>query len=339
MWAAAANRVEAMKLLIDAGADVDAASSRMAVPEVSKDRMQGGFVYPKIPKGRMTALHFAARQGHLEAVQTLIDAGADLDIGDEHGSNAMVLATINGHLDVTAALLEADADPNVADEYGRTVLFVATDLNTLDVNPRPAPPMRSDHSPVDIVKLALAKGAEADLPLTDMGLPAWVAQGGMHNPMLGEGATALLRAAMSGDLEIMQALLDAGADPLIVTSEQPCNMDAAACEYTNMLRPNGKATPFMAAAGLGWRYEVSRGRDSDAIKAMEILLDLGADINQKDQAGNTALHGAAYRQSAVIAEFLLANGADRAPKMIAAGPHSTSQWGNPTFASSGTTQR
>jgi ankyrin repeat protein len=128
--------------------------------------------------------------------------------------------------------------------------------------------------------------------------------------MLGGGATALFRAAMSGDLEIMNALLMAGADPNIVTAEQPCRMGGSACEYENMLRPDGQTTPFMAAAGVGWREGISRGREADAIEAMRILLELGADVNHKNQAGHTALHGAAYRQAPRIVEFLVENGAD-----------------------------
>jgi len=314
MWAAAEGHVEAMQLLIDAGADVDQASSRIAAPEVEKDRQQGGFVYAKIPEGRLTALHFAAREGQLEAAQLLIDAGANLDLGDSYGTTPLVLATLNGHLGVAAALLEAGADPNVQDRYGRTALFVATDLNTIDVNPRPAPPITGDYTPVEIVKLALAHGAEVDLALSDEGLPAWVAQGGAHNPMLYKGATALFRAAMSGDLEIMSLLLEAGADPLVVTEDQPCRLPNDQCERSTYVPPEGRTTVFQAAAGVGWRFGVSRGREADAVEALKLLLDRGADINATNQLGNTALHGAVIRQAPAIVEFLVENGADLSAK-------------------------
>ena len=311
MLAAAGNHTEAMQLLIDAGAELDAESSRIDAPEIEPDRRQGGFVYAKIPEGRLTALHFAARQGNAEAVQTLIDAGANLDAQDNYDTTPVVMAVLNGHLGVAAMLLEAGADPNVQDRYGRTPLFTATDLNTLDVNPRPAPPITGDYRPVDIVRLALEHGAEVDLPISDEGLPQWVAQGGGHNPMLYDGATAFFRAAMSGDVEIMNILLEAGADPNVTTGEQPCRMeDPSYCEEDDYLGPEGQVTPFLAAAGVGWRLGISRGREAGAIEALQILLDLGADINQANQNGNTALHGAATRHSAAIIEFLVENGAD-----------------------------
>jgi ankyrin repeat protein len=311
MLAAAGNHTEAMQLLIDAGAEIDAESARIDAPEIEPERRQGGFVYARIPEGRLTALHFAAREGHVEAAQTLIGAGADLDVGDNYGTTPATIAVLNGHLDVAATLLDAGADPNVQDRYGRTPLFAATDLNTMDVNPRPTPAITGDHRPVDIVRLALARGAEVDLPISADGLPQWVAQGGGHNPMLFDGATAFFRAAMSADLEIMNILLDAGADPHVKTGEQPCRMDEPEyCERATYLGPEGQVTPFMAAAGVGWRLGISRGRESDAIEALQILLDLGAEINQTNQNGNTALHGAATRHAPMIIEFLVANGAD-----------------------------
>ena len=121
-----------------------------------------------------------------------------------------------------------------------------------------------------------------------------------------EGATALLRAAMSGDVEIVRILLEAGADPMVVTSEQERTENDI--EYD--LYPDGQTTPFLAAAGVGWRDLISRGRDNDAIEVIQIFLDLGADINQANQAGHTALHGAAYRGSTAIIQFLVDSGAD-----------------------------
>jgi ankyrin repeat protein len=304
MWAAAGGYVDVMDLLIGAGADLDLHSQLIDAPQPNPDRLQGGFVYAKIPKGRFTALHFAARQGQLEAVRKLIDAGADLDAVDEEGTNALVLATLNGHLDVAGLLLAAGADPNVADSYGRTVLFVATDLNTIDANPRPAPKITSELKPIDIVKMALEKGADPNVELKK-GLPAYLAQGGAHNPILDKGATPFLRAAMSGDLAIIDLLLTAGAKPLTATAErEPMKMG------DREVPSNGRTTSLMAAAGVGWRDQLSRGRDEDAISLIGMLLEMGADINAANQSGDTALHGAALRGSTTIIRYLVDHGAD-----------------------------
>ncbi len=65
--------------------------------------------------GGMTALHFAAREGHVDAVRALIDGGADVNLvsGGEKTS-PMVEAIINGHLDLAKFLLDHGADPKLA---------------------------------------------------------------------------------------------------------------------------------------------------------------------------------------------------------------------------------
>lgn len=302
MWAAARGHIEVMQALIEAGADVDMRSAYVKVIEVDEDKRQGGFVYPDIPPGRLSALHFAAREGQVEAVRTLIEAGADLDLVDERGSNALILAALNGHFDVAGLLLEAGADPNIQDEYGRSVLFVATDINTLDANPRPGPRIISTLKGTDIVAMALEHGADPNVKLADR-LPAWMSQGAGHNPLLDEGATPFFRAAMSGDLPIMNLLLEAGADPTLGPEVVESEM------YFGTRR--GGTTPFMAAAGLGWREDISRGREADAVAALQLLLDgYAIDINASNQSGETALHGSAHRGSVAVVEFLLNNGAD-----------------------------
>jgi len=310
MWAAAEGHAAAVTALVAGGANVDEFSAEITLPAVDTDRRIGGFVYSSIPKGKLTALHFAARAGQLEAVRALIKAHANLDAVDSDGTNALVIATMNGRPDIAIELMNAGADPKIADKYGRTVLFAATDMNTLDANPRPAPMMMGDKTYVEVVKAALAKGADVNATLK-AGLPNWVAQGGAHNPILREGATTFLRASMSGDLVVMNLLLQAGADPKLATvGEKLKPYSEGGPDRENF----GETTALQAAAGVGWRDEVSRGRDQDAIEAIKLLIARGADINAANGGGNTPLHGAAMRGSPAIVEFLLKAGADPARK-------------------------
>lgn len=305
MWAAAYGHAETIRLLIEAGADIDQPSFVVNVAPVARDWLQGGFVYTAIPKGRMTALHFAAREGKLESIRALIEAGADLNLVDDDKSSALILAIFNGHLDVAGALLDAGADPDISDRWGRTALFVATDLNTLDANPWPAPKKTDKLTAVDIVKKILDNDADPD-PLLKSGLPNWVQVGGAHNPILDEGATPFFRAAMSGDLEIINLLLQAGADASLPTAEREGFTD----QNAYFIPSNGDTTPFQVAAGVSWRPSLSRGREADAIATLTLLLEEHeADINVANQFGTTALHGAVVRGSAAIVSYLVEHGA------------------------------
>ncbi len=66
----------------------------------------------------------------------------------------------------------------------------------------------------------------------------------------------------------------------------------------------------MVAAGVGWRDGKSHGSEPDAIKAIEMCLDHGADINAATDKGETALHGATMRGANTVISYLVSRGAD-----------------------------
>ena len=51
------------------------------------------------------------------------------------------------------------------------------------------------------------------------------------------------------------------------------------------------------------------GSEAEAIAAVKLLLELGADINAVDGNGETAMHGAAYQKWSQLVAFLHDNGA------------------------------
>jgi hypothetical protein len=67
----------------------------------------------------------------------------------------------------------------------------------------------------------------------------------------------------------------------------------------------------MAAAGVGTAEpQEEAGEESEAVEAVKMLLDLGADPNTVDQNGDTAMHGAAYKISPLVVKLLAERGAD-----------------------------
>src|SRR4029077_14432001 len=128
MWAAAENHPEAARLLIARGADVNTRTSNLAW---SKDRFGLEGVLTILPHGRWTPLMYAGRQGSLEAARALVDAGAEVNALDPDRLTPPLIATMNGHYDVAAMLVEHGADPNMTDTSGMAVLYAAVDTNTL----------------------------------------------------------------------------------------------------------------------------------------------------------------------------------------------------------------
>jgi ankyrin repeat protein len=277
MWAALDDRAEAVKALVRGGALVNARSKVTAYPHtppgVIGDALEEGYSYvgqTVLPRGGWTALMYAARQGAGAAVAALGDAGADLDVTDPNGTTALGFAVINGHAGVTTLLLDRGANPNVADRTGMTPLYAAVDLHTMAFGfGRPNPSPATVSASVEMAKMLLARGADPNARLSGRILKRVYNAG---DGRLGKGATPYMRAARSGDVPLMRLLLEHGADP--------------------SLRQENGNTPLLLSSGLGFRGAIG-GTEQMALEAIRFSLEHGADINEVNAAGDTAVHIAA----------------------------------------------
>ena len=138
------NVAQIVKVLINAGADVnvrDKSSGIMPLMIASSFYMgsdtaqplidAGAFVNARDRQDGMTPLFFGILKNpnSPEIVQSLIDAGADVNFTTKKGLSPLMVAvnTMNFQMDTVDILLEAGADPSLRDEDGRTALSYAED--------------------------------------------------------------------------------------------------------------------------------------------------------------------------------------------------------------------
>src|SRR5215469_6814965 len=125
MWAAAAtqNAPEMVKLLISKGAKVNARAKFTDWPSqiTSEPRAQ----YHSY--GGLTPLLYAARNGCYVCVETLVGAGADVNLPSPESVTPLLIALDYSHNDVAKYLMDHGANPKVWDVYGRTALYIAVD--------------------------------------------------------------------------------------------------------------------------------------------------------------------------------------------------------------------
>jgi ankyrin repeat protein len=272
MWAVAEKHPEVARMLIDHGADVHA-------------RSMGGF----------TPLLFAARQGDMESARMLLEAGANVNEAAPEEGSALVVAIHSGHEALALFLLEKGADPNAADAYGVTALHYAVLKGLARVSGvRPISGADYVYRPnmPELVKALLAHGANPNARVAKFPPMPNTRQFKLID-LTPVGATPFLLAAASYDPVIMRLLVTAGADP--------------------SLTDQAKNTPLIMAAGYaeGITHAVLRPEEDDknALEAVKIAVELGADVNGTNDIGETALHGAAYVGANDIVQFLVEKGA------------------------------
>src|ERR1700689_2705226 len=154
----------------------------------------------------MTPLMFAAREDDLESARLLIQKGADGNAVGSDRKDALELALFNGSYDVASLLIDSHANVNHADAQRFTPLFWAVDRRNMETAPNF--PWMVTTDPLPLIKKLLDSGADPNA-LVNSTPRARMREGAPRIVF----ATALMRAAFSGYIELVKLLLAHGADP------------------------------------------------------------------------------------------------------------------------------
>jgi ankyrin repeat protein len=174
-WAAHWNDVEAVQLLLKAGANPSTTNRFGASP-----------------------LSAAATAGNAQLVRLLLDAGADAKaLSTLDGETVLMSAARSGSVDAVRLLLDRGADVNARETYkGQTALMWAA---------------AERHAP--IVKLLLERGADWRVRSFDRETrPPKLSAASSISPIPRGGFTALMFTAREGDIDSARIMLDAGVD-------------------------------------------------------------------------------------------------------------------------------
>jgi uncharacterized protein len=290
MWAVSERHSNVVQLLLEHGADVNAKSN--FVPSASGRGFEG--TAPVAPKanqaieefasGWMTPLMFAAREDDLDSAHILIQKGADVNAFSADGKDALSLALFNGSYDVASLLIDSHANVNHADAQRFTPLFWAVDRRNMETAPNF--PWMVTQDPLPVIKKLLDGGADPNALVNST--PRARMREGSPRIVL---ATALMRAAFAGDLELVKLLLAHGADPHIPSSD--------------------RETTLAAACGLAFINGYHRQRPpAERLEVVKLMVELGEDINHADSYGITPLMAAANLGDVNVVRYLIDKGAD-----------------------------
>jgi len=272
MWASAEGHTAVVRALLEAGADLKATD-----------------------KSGFAPFSFAVREGRLDTVRAFLSAGVDANalIPGPNPANPgvipLLLAVQNGHFDLAIALVDAGANPNDL-RTGFAPLHLIPWLRRPDNSDisDPAPAVGAGRlSSLQFVRELVKRGANVNVRAPE-GAPK---QPNTSSKVETPGATPFLFAADRSDLPLMRVLLELGADPLLANFSH--------------------TTPLLAAAGVGTGEPLEEaGEENEALEAVNLLLDLGADINAVNDDGETVMHGAAHNIYPQVINLLAKRGAD-----------------------------
>ena len=259
-----------------------------------------------------TPLHHAAWTGALEAMQWLIDKGAEIDLKSDQQWTPLHWATRNGRLPSVDLLLKHGAEVNAVGHLGQTALHLAaknkfekTVSRLLEAKANPNAKDINGQTPIHLAALDGYTTIVINL----------LEKGGDIEAKTDWGATPLSAAAARGRTSTVAALLvrDATVDPVTDAGWTPlfASVVGKFKAPTKFLRGNGadihvvtkaKNTLLHAAA--------SSGMDELIVE----LLEAGLDINAEDAGGRTPLDHATGNLWKTTPELLKSKGGKPGPK-------------------------
>ena len=213
-----------------------------------------------------TPLYAAMKSRKFDVVKLLLRRGADPNAVTKLGSTPFLLASEICDLDIIEACVEAGADLDFAPS--------GPDADNLNITGQTALFMATLKDRVDVVKFLINKGAQV-------------------NVQNRYGVSPLLLCAESGNQDLVQALVEAGADVNITPHGELAEENFLAGQ-----------TPLFGAAKKGH------------LDICEYLIRNGADVNAVTMTGATPLYTATEEGHLEVVELLIRQGADvnRSPK-------------------------
>ncbi|XP_073933744.1 ankycorbin isoform X4 [Castor canadensis] len=248
--------------------------------ECIKKLLQSKCPAESIDSSGRTALHYAVAQGCLQAVQILCEYKSPINLKDLDGNIPLLLAVQNGHSEVCHFLLDHGADVNSRDKNGRTALMLACEIGSSN-----------------IVEALIKRGA--DLNLVDS-----LGHNALHYSKLSEnaGIQSLLLSKTSQDADLKTPTKPKQHDQVSkISSERsgtpkkrkappppisPTQLSDVSSPRSITSTPlSGKESVFFAEAP--FKAEISSIREnkdrlSDSTTGADSLLDISSEADQQD---------------------------------------------------------
>ncbi|KAG6599729.1 Serine/threonine protein kinase [Phytophthora cinnamomi] len=321
MVAAESGNLDAVRCLVESGADVNAANSHQITPLMYATSTDDNFAVVQflVERGarvnakaryRFTPLMGAAETGDIDVVRFLVERGAHVNVTNTFGETALMRAAKAGKMDVVQFLVESGANVNAVQNDRWTSLLYATRnghrqvagfliengaaIEAAEENGRTPLMLAARKNDLECVRFLVEKKASIDAADND-------------------GQTSLMHAARKGNSEVIRFLVGCGASVNAVDGMSATPVMYATWNDTlnlanvRFLVECGADVNARTKMGETALMSASRNGDMDVVR---FLVECGADVNARTDLGETALMSASRNGDMDVVRFLVESGAD-----------------------------
>jgi ankyrin len=312
--------LEIVRLLLDHGADPEAAGGNMG------DK----------PLHRVACGEYKSQEDGVRVAQLLLERGADVNTQRRDHQTPLHLASYYGNIEIVCLLLDHGADPEAAEgnmgqkplhrvacgEYksqedgvrvAQLLLERGADVNTRCDDHQTPLHLASYLGNIEIVRLLLNHGADPEAAEGNMG------EKPLHHVPCGEYKS------QEDGVRVAQLLLDRGADINTRRKDDWTPLHLASylgnAEIVQLLIDHGAEVDVMDDFGKTPLHDVSNGKyesQEDGVRVARLLLDHGAGVNAKSKSGDTPLELASITGRLMLAELFIEHAANvNAPRLSA----------------------
>ncbi|GMI48513.1 hypothetical protein TrCOL_g5911 [Triparma columacea] len=329
MFAAGAGKVECLESLIKAGADIHMlVAAQASYLQSLAEQVAAGEEVEEHVDG-INSLMIAAAAGHLGVVQTLLEAGAEVNVKDEEDKTALAAAVKANHGEIASLIIENGGDPNEPyideddvphnllmdsiivenSEFAKLLISKGADVSHVDETGVSTVLQASHRGLTDVVEMLLkSTTSKADLnAANEDGISPIIAAASegheeIVNLLLAAGAspdsadkdstTALMAGAVRGHTSIVSSLLKSGAS---IDSQNVDGHTALMFSYNGLAQVRTLWDRYKAYLEEATEEEDVANSEiiTEALKnhtaVVELLVKSGADQSIKDNEGHTAM--------------------------------------------------